>query len=72
MVPAIPSMTGGAGGASGPSTSMGGQASGSTPFNDSGFTVNYAPSIGVGGGSMPSWVWIAAAVAGVLWFSKRK
>lgn len=51
------------------SDATGGTASGA--FDNSGFTVNYAPSIGVGGGSMPSWVWIVAAVAGVVWMVKR-
>ena len=72
MATPIPSMTGGAGGAAGPATAMGGQASGSGMFDNSGFTVNYAPGIGIGGGSMPSWVWIAAAVVGVIWLRKKR
>lgn len=63
-------MTGGAGGAA-RSDAMGGQASGSGMFDNSGFTVSYAPGIGIGSGSIPSWLWIAAAVAGVVWYARR-
>lgn len=40
-------------------------------FDNSGFVVNYAPSIGVGG-SMPSWVWIGALIAGGIWLARKK
>ena len=62
------SLQGGAGG-SARSDAQGGYTS--SVFDNSGFTVNYAPSIGVGGGSLPAWVWIAAAVVGVVWLIKR-
>lgn len=62
------SLQGGAGG-SARSDAQGGYAS--SMFDNSGMTVNYAPSIGVGGGSLPSWVWIAAAVLGVVWLARR-
>lgn len=64
------SLTGGAGG-SARSDAQGGYADGRAGFDNSGFTVNYAPAIGVGGGSLPSWLWIAAAVAGVVWLARR-
>lgn len=47
MAVPIPSMTGGAGGSAGPSTASGGLTG---MFNDSGFTVNYAPSTVTGTG----------------------
>lgn len=64
------SLQGGAGG-SARSDAQGGYSSNTSPFDNSGFTVNYAPSIGVGGGSMSAWVWIAAAVAGAVWYARR-
>lgn len=62
-------LTGGAGGPGGPAMAYGGTASGM--FDNSGFTVNYAPGLGIGGGSLPSWLWMAAAVAGMIWLARH-
>lgn len=67
MMPSSMSLQGG----TAKSDATGGTSAGSGMFDNSGFTVNYAPSIGVGGGSLPSWVWVAAALAGAVWLVKR-
>lgn len=48
----------------------GGTASGM--FNNSGFTVNYGPSVGGVGGASPSWVWLAVAVMAGVWILRRR
>lgn len=65
-------MTGGAGGSARADATGGMLSTTGATFNNSGFTVNYAPAVGVGGGSMPSWIWIAAAVMGVVWLRKGR
>jgi hypothetical protein len=64
------SLTGGAGG-SARSDATGGMAEGYAVFDNSGFTVNYAPSIGVGASALPSWVWIGALLLGVVWLKRK-
>lgn len=63
------SLTGGAGG-SARSDAGGGVAEGWAHFDNSGMTVNYAPAVGVGGGSLPSWLWIGALVLGAMWLRR--
>lgn len=65
----LPPISAGGGGPS--STGAQGQGA-SWAFDGSGMTVNYAPSIGVGAAaSIPSWVWIGAAVVGAIWMLRR-
>ncbi len=67
-------LTGGDGGAA---AAYGGTASGYSPFTDGAMNIGYAPSLGLGIGSgtagvIPSWVWIAAAVAAAIFCWRKK
>jgi hypothetical protein len=77
-LPSLSSLTAGGGlqgGAGGSSTALGGTSTSYSPFNDSGFTVNYGTAAGgVGGGTtgssgaIPTWVYLAVLLAiGVMW-----
>jgi hypothetical protein len=52
------------------SDAYGGTASSGGMFDNAGFVVNYAPSVGVGG-ALPAWAIAAAVIVGAVWIFRK-